>query len=84
MTVTTADVRAAFTAVAASRYELADRLRAAGRGHEADIVAIGALIAADPALSGPARRRAGRGGAGGIRVIVRRRCGGRGGTAAGG
>ncbi len=52
--VTAADVRAAFTAVAASRYELAGRLRAAGRGHEADIVAIGALIAADPALSGPA------------------------------
>ena len=54
VTVTTADVRAAFAAVAASRYEPASRLRAAGRGQEADIVAIGALIAADPALSGPA------------------------------
>jgi len=54
VTVTAADVRAAFAAVAASRHELASRLRAAGRGQEADIVAIGALIAADPALSGPA------------------------------
>jgi phosphoenolpyruvate-protein kinase (PTS system EI component) len=53
-TVTLADVRAAFAAVAAERDALAGRLRAAGRAHEADIVAIGALIAADPALSGPA------------------------------
>jgi phosphoenolpyruvate-protein kinase (PTS system EI component) len=53
-TVTLADVRAAFAAVAAERDALAARLRAAGRAHEADIVAIGALIAADPALSGPA------------------------------
>jgi phosphoenolpyruvate-protein kinase (PTS system EI component) len=48
------DVRAAFAAVAAERGELAAGLRAAGRDHEADIVQIGALIAADPALSGPA------------------------------
>jgi multiphosphoryl transfer protein len=53
-TVTLADLRAAFAAVAAERDALAARLRAAGRAHEADIVAIGALIAADPALSGPA------------------------------
>jgi multiphosphoryl transfer protein len=54
VTVTADDVRAAFAAVAAERGALADRLRAAGRGHEADIVTIGALMAADPALSGPA------------------------------
>jgi phosphoenolpyruvate-protein kinase (PTS system EI component) len=53
-TVTADDVRAAFAAVAAERGELADRLRAAGRDQEADIVTIGALMAADPALSGPA------------------------------
>ena len=47
-------MRAAFAAVAAERDALAGRLRAAGRANEADIVAIGALIAADPALSGPA------------------------------
>jgi phosphoenolpyruvate-protein kinase (PTS system EI component) len=54
VTVTTADVRAAFAGVAAERGALAGRLREAGRGHEADIVEIGALIAADPALSAPA------------------------------
>jgi phosphoenolpyruvate-protein kinase (PTS system EI component) len=54
VTVTADDVRAAFATVAAERHALAGRLRAAGRDHEADIVAIGALIAADPALSGPA------------------------------
>jgi phosphoenolpyruvate-protein kinase (PTS system EI component) len=54
VSVTADDVRAAFAAVAAERGALADRLRAAGRGHEADIVTIGALMAADPALSGPA------------------------------
>lgn len=53
-TVTADDVRAAFAAVAAERHALADRLRAAGRDHEADIVTIGALMAADPALSAPA------------------------------
>jgi phosphoenolpyruvate-protein kinase (PTS system EI component) len=47
-------VRAAFAAVAAERGELAARLRAAGRDHEAEIVQIGALIAADPALAAPA------------------------------
>jgi phosphoenolpyruvate-protein kinase (PTS system EI component) len=46
-------VRAAFAAVAAERGELAASLRAAGRDHEADIVQIGALIAADPALAAP-------------------------------
>jgi phosphoenolpyruvate-protein kinase (PTS system EI component) len=54
VTVTADDVRAAFAAVAAERGALADRLREAGREHEADIVAIGALIAADSALSAPA------------------------------
>jgi phosphoenolpyruvate-protein kinase (PTS system EI component) len=53
-TVTVGDVRAAFAAVAAERGALADQLRAAGRDQEADIVLIGALMAADPALSGPA------------------------------
>ena len=53
-TVTVGDVRAAFAAVAAERGGLADELRAAGRDQEADIVLIGALMAADPALSGPA------------------------------
>lgn len=52
--VTVDDVRAAFAAVAADRTALADQLRSAGRGHEADIVMIGALMSADPALSGPA------------------------------
>jgi phosphoenolpyruvate-protein kinase (PTS system EI component) len=51
---TIADVRAAFAAVAAERATLAAALRDAGRDHEAGIVEIGALIAADPALSGPA------------------------------
>ncbi len=54
VTVTVGDVRAAFAAVAAERGALADQLRAAGRDQEADIVLIGALMAADPALSGPA------------------------------
>jgi phosphoenolpyruvate-protein kinase (PTS system EI component) len=52
-TVTPADVRAAFAAVTADRTELAAVLRAAGREAEAGIVEIGALIAADPALSAP-------------------------------
>jgi phosphoenolpyruvate-protein kinase (PTS system EI component) len=47
-------VAAAFTAVAAGRSALAARLRAAGRGEEADIIEVGALIAADPVLSDPA------------------------------
>jgi phosphoenolpyruvate-protein kinase (PTS system EI component) len=49
-----ADVSAAFAAVAAERTELAGRLRDAGRDRDADIVLIGALMAADPALTGPA------------------------------
>jgi phosphoenolpyruvate-protein kinase (PTS system EI component) len=40
--------------VTADRFALADRLRAAGRGAEAAIIEVGALIAADPALSEPA------------------------------
>jgi multiphosphoryl transfer protein len=48
------EVAAAFAGVAGERTALAERLRAAGRGDEADIVAIGALIAADPALVDPA------------------------------
>jgi phosphoenolpyruvate-protein kinase (PTS system EI component) len=48
------EVAAAFAAVAGERTALAERLRAGGRGDEADIVAIGALIAADPALVDPA------------------------------
>jgi len=44
------EVAAAFASVAAERSALAGRLRAAGRGDEADIIEIGALIAADPAL----------------------------------
>jgi phosphoenolpyruvate-protein kinase (PTS system EI component) len=47
---TPGEVAAAFAAVAAERSALAGRLRAAGRGDEADIIEIGALIAADPAL----------------------------------
>ena len=38
----------------AERFALADRLRAAGRDQEAAIIEVGALIAADPALSEPA------------------------------
>src|ERR1700728_2320694 len=40
--------------VAAERSGLAARLRKAGRTSEAEIIAIGALIAGDPALSSPA------------------------------
>jgi phosphoenolpyruvate-protein kinase (PTS system EI component) len=54
-TAATADeVSAAFAAVAAERHALAARLRDAGREHEAGIIEIGALIAADPALTEPA------------------------------
>ncbi|HMD95483.1 MAG TPA: putative PEP-binding protein [Trebonia sp.] len=53
-TVLAETVRGAFDAVAAERHALAAELRAAGREHEAGIVEIGALIAADPALSAPA------------------------------
>ena len=48
------EVAAAFAAVARERSALAQQLREGGRGDEADIVAIGALIAADPALVDPA------------------------------
>ena len=48
------EVAAAFTRVAAERSDLAARLRKAGRTSEAEIIAIGALIAGDPALSSPA------------------------------
>jgi phosphoenolpyruvate-protein kinase (PTS system EI component) len=53
-TVTADDLRAAFALVAAERSALAGDLRAAGRDRDADIVAIGALIAGDPALIEPA------------------------------
>jgi phosphoenolpyruvate-protein kinase (PTS system EI component) len=58
------DVRAAFAAVARDRATLAGRLRARGQDVEAGIVDIAALIAADPALVGPALEavRAGAGG----------------------
>jgi phosphoenolpyruvate-protein kinase (PTS system EI component) len=48
------DVAAAFAAVAQERSTLAQRLRDNRRGDEADIVAVSALIAADPALVDPA------------------------------
>ena len=48
------DVRAAFAAVARERAALAGRLRERGQDLQAGIVDIGALIAADPALIGPA------------------------------
>jgi len=48
------EVAGAFAAVAAARSALAGRLRRAGRNEEAAIIDIGALIAADPALAGPA------------------------------
>jgi len=47
---TAADVRAAFAAVAAERFALAERLRADGRADQAAIVEIGGLMAGDPAL----------------------------------
>jgi len=48
------EVAAAFAAVAADRTALATQLRSQGREQEADIVAVAALIAADPVLVGPA------------------------------
>jgi len=48
------EVAAAFAAVAADRAALAGQLRSQGREQEADIVAVAALIAADPVLVGPA------------------------------
>jgi phosphoenolpyruvate-protein kinase (PTS system EI component) len=49
------DVTAAFAAVAADLDRLADRARAEGRSAAADIVAVGALIAADVTLVDDAR-----------------------------
>ncbi len=60
-TVTADDVRAAFAAVAAERAGLASGLRAARREHDAGIVEIGALIAADQALIAPAVQALGAG-----------------------
>ena len=51
---TAEQVREAFAAVAAERNDLAERLHVAGRDAEADIIAVAALIAADPALVEPA------------------------------
>jgi phosphoenolpyruvate-protein kinase (PTS system EI component) len=48
------EVRDAFAAVAAERFALAERLRAAGRDEEAAIIEVGGLIAADPLLADPA------------------------------
>jgi phosphoenolpyruvate-protein kinase (PTS system EI component) len=44
------EVRAAFAAVAAERFTLAERLRVEGRDDQAAIVEIGGLMAGDPAL----------------------------------
>ena len=44
------EVRAAFAAVAAERFTLAERLRIEGRDDQAAIVEIGGLMAGDPAL----------------------------------
>ncbi len=51
---TPGEVAEAFAAVAAERSALARQLREDGRTEQADIVAIGGLIAADPALVDPA------------------------------
>ena len=48
------EVRDAFAAVARERSALAAQLRERGRADQAEIVGIGALIAADPALVDPA------------------------------
>jgi phosphoenolpyruvate-protein kinase (PTS system EI component) len=48
------EVGDAFAAVAAERFALAERLRAAGRDQEADIIEVGGLIAADALLADPA------------------------------
>jgi len=48
------EVGEAFTAVAAERFALAERLRDAGRDQEAAIIEVGGLIAADPLLADPA------------------------------
>ena len=61
-------VRAAFAEVARERSALAARLRERGQDLQAGIVAIGALIAADPALVSPAIE-AMRAGTGGIAAV---------------
>ncbi|MDG4820537.1 PEP-utilizing enzyme [Asanoa sp. WMMD1127] len=53
------DVEAAFAAVAADLDRVAERVRAQGRTAAADIVAVGALIAADPDLVDSAKQAAG-------------------------
>ena len=63
------DVRAAFAAVARERAALAARLRERGQDLQAGIVDIGALIAADPALTGPAINAV-RAGADGIAAVA--------------
>ena len=66
------DVRAAFAAVARDRAALAGRLRSRGEDLQAGIVDIAALIAADPALIGPAidAVRAGAGGAAAVKAAA--------------
>jgi phosphoenolpyruvate-protein kinase (PTS system EI component) len=66
------DVRAAFAAVARDRAALAGELRARGQDLQAGIVDIAALIAADPALVGPALDavRAGADGPGAVRAAA--------------
>jgi phosphoenolpyruvate-protein kinase (PTS system EI component) len=66
------EVRAAFAAVARERAALAARLRERGEDLQAGIVDIGALIAADPALTGPAidAVRAGANGAAAVRTAA--------------
>jgi phosphoenolpyruvate-protein kinase (PTS system EI component) len=64
------DVRAAFAAVARDRAALARQLRERGQALEAGIVEVAALIAADPALTGPAIAAV-RGGADGADAVVR-------------
>ncbi|HJZ28595.1 MAG TPA: PEP-utilizing enzyme, partial [Streptosporangiaceae bacterium] len=63
------DVRAAFAAVARQRAALADRLRERGQDLQAGIVDIGALIAADSALVGPAIDEV-RAGADGVAAVM--------------
>jgi phosphoenolpyruvate-protein kinase (PTS system EI component) len=64
------DVRAAFAAVARDRAALARQLRERGQALEAGIVEVAALIAADPALIGPAIAAV-RGGAEGADAVLR-------------
>jgi phosphoenolpyruvate-protein kinase (PTS system EI component) len=66
------DVRAGFAAVARDRAALAERLRSRGEDLQAGIVDIAALIAADPALIGPAidAARAGADGAAAVKAAA--------------